>query len=68
LKETPEVATVFSKIGTAEIANDPMPVNAADTYVMLKPREQWPDSDKSKNELFDELERAANRLPGTSYG
>jgi cobalt-zinc-cadmium resistance protein CzcA len=68
LKEAPEVATVFSKIGTAEIANDPMPVNAADTYVMLKPRDRWPDSGKSKNELFDELEQLANRLPGTSYG
>jgi cobalt-zinc-cadmium resistance protein CzcA len=67
LKEVPEVATVFSKIGTAEIANDPMPVNAADTYVMLKPREQWPDGGKSKNELFEELEGVANRLPGTSY-
>jgi cobalt-zinc-cadmium resistance protein CzcA len=68
LKEVPEVATVFSKIGTAEIANDPMPVNAADTYVMLKPRDQWPDRAKSKNDLFEELERVANRLPGTSYG
>ncbi|QDW40704.1 CusA/CzcA family heavy metal efflux RND transporter [Bradyrhizobium sp. KBS0727] len=67
LKEVPEVASVFSKIGTAEIANDPMPVNAGDTYVMLKPREQWPDSGKSKNELFEELEAVANRLPGTSY-
>ncbi|OAE97374.1 cation transporter [Bradyrhizobium centrolobii] len=68
LKEVPEVATVFSKLGTAEVANDPMPPNAGDTYVMLKPKEQWPDPGKSKADVVEELERVANTLPGTTYG
>ena len=68
VKEVPEVATIFSKVGTAEIANDPMPPNVADTYVTLKPREEWPDPAKPKAELVAELERAANTLPGTTYG
>jgi cobalt-zinc-cadmium resistance protein CzcA len=68
LKPVAEVATVFSKLGTAEVANDPMPPNAADTYVMLKPKEQWPDRGKPKSEVVEELERAANTLPGSSYG
>ena len=47
-KTYPEVDYVFSKIGTAEIATDPMPPSVADTYVMLKPREAWPDPDRPK--------------------
>ncbi|WP_375314358.1 CusA/CzcA family heavy metal efflux RND transporter [Bradyrhizobium sp. A5] len=68
IKQVPEVATTFSKIGTAEIANDPMPPNVADTYVTLKPRDEWPDPAKPKDEVVAELERAANTLPGTAYG
>lgn len=56
IKEFPEVDTVFSKIGTAEIATDPMPPSVADTFVMLKPRSDWPDSHKLKEELIHELE------------
>ena len=68
VKQVPEVATIFSKIGTAEIANDPMPPNVADTYVTLKPRNEWPDPAKPKSEVVAELEHAANTLPGTAYG
>ncbi|EJN13900.1 heavy metal efflux pump, cobalt-zinc-cadmium [Bradyrhizobium sp. YR681] len=68
VKQVPEVATIFSKVGTAEIANDPMPPNVADTYVTLRPREEWPDPGKPKDEVVAELERAANTLPGTAYG
>ncbi len=46
LSQVPEVSVVFSKIGTAEIATDAMPPNVADTFVMLKPKEQWPDPTK----------------------
>ncbi|UVO25823.1 efflux RND transporter permease subunit [Bradyrhizobium arachidis] len=66
--QVPEVATIFSKIGTAEIANDPMPPNVADTYVTLKPRDAWPDPAKAKQEVVEDIERAANTLPGTAYG
>jgi cobalt-zinc-cadmium resistance protein CzcA len=63
----PEVERVFSKIGTAEIANDPMPPSVTDTFVMLKPREDWPDPRKSKAAFLEELEAVARRLPGNNY-
>ena len=49
VKSFPEVDAVFAKLGTAEIATDPMPPSVADTFVMLKPpRDQWPDPKRSK--------------------
>ena len=44
----PEVSHVFGKLGTAEVANDPMPPSVADTFVIMKPRAEWPDPRKSK--------------------
>jgi cobalt-zinc-cadmium resistance protein CzcA len=41
LEKFPEVDYVFSRLGTAEIASDPMGVNVADTYIMFKPLDQW---------------------------
>lgn len=41
LEKFPEVAYTFSRLGTAEIASDPMGVNVADTYIMFKPHDQW---------------------------
>ena len=46
LAKVPEVERVFARTGTAEIASDPMPPNISDSYVMLKPRDQWPDPKK----------------------
>lgn len=43
LSQVPEVERVFARTGTAEIASDPMPPNISDSYVMLKPKDQWPD-------------------------
>ena len=63
----PEVERVFSKLGTAEVASDPMPPSVGDTFVMLKPREQWPDPRKPKPELLAEIEAAITRLPGNNY-
>ena len=63
----PQVAFVFSKTGTAEIATDPMPPNAADTFIMFKPREQWPDPDLTKDTLLQQIEAAVRELPGNSY-
>ncbi len=65
--EIPEVKTVFAKIGTPEIATDPMPPNVADTFLMLKPRNQWPDPDKPKAQLVDEIRQAAQAVPGNNY-
>jgi cobalt-zinc-cadmium resistance protein CzcA len=67
IKEFPEVKDAFAKIGTAEIANDPMPPSVADGFVMLKPRSEWPDPGKTKAELVGELEAALLKLPGNNY-
>jgi cobalt-zinc-cadmium resistance protein CzcA len=63
----PEVKLVFSKIGTAEVATDPMPPSVADTFVILKPRDEWPDSGKSKAALVAELEALVANVPGNNY-
>ena len=63
----PEVAVVFSKTGTAEVAADPMPVNVSDAFIILKPREQWPDPAATKEELVRRVEEAVRRLPGNNY-
>lgn len=63
----PEVERVFSKIGTGEVASDPMPPSVTDTFVMLRPRAQWPDPRKPKATLLAEMEAAARRLPGNNY-
>ncbi len=67
LKTYPEVDYVFSKIGTAEIATDPMPPSVADTYVMLKPREQWPDPKRPKADLVAQLQQELPMMPGNNY-
>jgi heavy metal efflux system protein len=61
------VETVFSRIGTAEVATDPMPPNIADTYVMLKPRREWPDPDRPKEDLIDAIGERIARLLGSNY-
>ncbi|MDZ7804939.1 CusA/CzcA family heavy metal efflux RND transporter [Thiohalophilus sp.] len=67
LREFAEVKHVFSKIGTPEVATDPMPPNVADTFIIMKPREQWPDPRKPKPQLVRELEAAVTDLPGNKY-
>lgn len=67
IKAFPEVETVFAKIGTPEVATDPMPPNVADNFVMLKPRDQWPDPSRSKAELVSAMEEALETLPGNNY-
>ncbi|MCQ8182655.1 CusA/CzcA family heavy metal efflux RND transporter [Methylomonas sp. SURF-1] len=63
----PEIERIFARTGTAEIASDPMPPNISDGYIMLKPREQWPDPDESRNDLLAAIQAAANKLPGNLY-
>jgi cobalt-zinc-cadmium resistance protein CzcA len=67
MAQFPEVERVFAKLGTADIATDPMPPSVADTFVILKDRERWPDPRKPKDELVAELEAAAARVPGNNY-
>lgn len=63
----PEVKRVFAKIGTAEVATDPMPPSVADVFIMLHDREQWPDRRKSRVQLVAELEAAVAEVPGNNY-
>ncbi|GAB3374389.1 efflux RND transporter permease subunit [Azotobacter armeniacus] len=67
IKQFPEVERVFGKLGTAEVATDPMPPSVADTFLILKPRAQWPDPRKPKAALIAEIEAAVKRLPGNNY-
>ncbi|WP_428695969.1 efflux RND transporter permease subunit [Stenotrophomonas chelatiphaga] len=67
LLQVPEVAKVFSKIGTPEVASDPMPPSVADTFVMMKDRRDWPDPRKRRDVLLGELEAAVEQLPGNNY-
>ena len=63
----PEVKLVYSKIGTADVATDPMPPNVADTFVILKPRAQWPNPDKPKTVLIKEIKAKLVKEPGNKY-
>ena len=67
IKRLPEVETVFSKMGTAEIANDPMPPNVADTYIMLKPESAWPQPRRSHEALVKALQETVGAVPGNNY-
>lgn len=66
-EEFPEIKEIFGKIGTPEVATDPMPPNVADTFVMLQPRELWPNPSKPKAELVKEMEVIAKQVPGNNY-
>ncbi|MGY0641336.1 MAG: efflux RND transporter permease subunit [Paraglaciecola chathamensis] len=67
LMEYEQVLTVFAKTGTAEVATDAMPPNVTDTFVMLKPRAQWPDPNLSKAEFVETLERDLQAVTGNNY-
>lgn len=67
LATLPEVERVFARIGTAEVANDPMPPSIADTFVMLKDREHWPDPGKPKWKFLEEVEAVIGAVPGNNY-
>ena len=63
IKTFPEVATVFGKIGRAETATDPAPLSMIETIARLKPREQWPEPEKTIRELMQEMDQEL-RIPG----
>lgn len=62
----PEVAFIYSKTGTAEVASDPMPPNASDTFIILKPKTDWPDPELGKDELVAKIQRAIEKQPGNN--
>ena len=67
LSTLPEVAMVFSKTGTAEVATDPMPPNASDSFIMLKPKSEWPDGVDSKADVLERIEAKMATLVGNNY-
>ena len=67
IRKFPEVERVFAKIGTADVATDPMPPSVADNFIMLKDRKDWPDPKKPRDTLIAELNAAVNEIPGNNY-
>jgi cobalt-zinc-cadmium resistance protein CzcA len=67
IAQLPEVRFVFSKTGTAELAADPMPPNISDTFIIMKPRDEWPDPKLEKAELVAKIEKALSVLPGNAF-
>ena len=65
--EFPEVKEVAGKIGTAEVATDPMPPNVADTFILLRPKSQWPDPNRPKADLVAAIEKRVSDVPGNNY-
>lgn len=63
----PQVQHVYSKTGTAEMASDPMPPEDSDTFVILHPREKWPDPSEPKAQLVTRIMEKLSELPGNLY-
>src|SRR3546814_19268463 len=62
-----DLERIVAKIGTAEIATDPMPPSVADTFIMLKDRKDWPDPRKPRTDLVRQMHAAAQTIPGNNY-
>lgn len=67
MREVPEIARVFARIGTAEIASDPMPPSVADSFIIFKPESAWPKPRRSRAAVQEAIRTALERLPGNSY-
>ncbi len=64
----PQVSFVFSRGGTPDLAADPMPPSATDTYIILKPRSEWPDPELPKDNLIHDIAEQAEKIPGNKIG
>jgi len=67
IKKLPEVKLVFAKIGTAEVATDAVPPSVADNFIILKPRDEWPNPNKTKSQVVADLEKLVTPIPGNRY-
>tara|TARA_R110002072_G_scaffold295396_1_gene466328 strand:- start:2085 stop:5501 length:3417 start_codon:yes stop_codon:yes gene_type:complete len=67
VRSIPEVAFVYSKTGTAEMASDPMPPSTSDTFIILKPKDQWPNPKIAKTDIIARIEAAVEQVPGSRY-
>lgn len=63
----PEVAFIFSKTGTAEMASDPMPPHVSDTFIILNAQDKWPDPGLAKSDVIAKIAAAGAALPGNNY-
>lgn len=63
----PEVEHMFAKTGTAEAALDPMPQNISDSFVILKPKGEWPEGVDSKEDVIERIEAKLEPLVGNAY-
>ncbi|HSI28909.1 MAG: CusA/CzcA family heavy metal efflux RND transporter [Methylophilus sp.] len=63
----PEVEMVYSKAGTASLAADPMPPNASDNYIILKPKAEWPASVTTKQQVIDRIRQVTKQVVGNNY-
>ena len=68
ISKFPQVAFVFSRTGTPDLAADPMPPSSSDTYIIVKPQSEWPDPRLSKDDLIKQIEAEATKLPGNKVG
>ena len=66
LKNVPEIATIVSRVGSDELGLDPMGLNETDTFLVLKPKEQW--RMRSKEELIEEIRKVMAETPGIAFG
>ena len=65
MKNIPEITGVVARAGSDEIGLDPMGLNQTDTFLVLKPREEW--SMASKDALIDRIREVLDQMPGISY-
>ncbi|MFS1704676.1 efflux RND transporter permease subunit [Alteromonas sp. AMM-1] len=67
IKDMPEVERIFAKVGTADVATDAVPPSVADNFIILKPRNEWPDPNKTKAQVVDDLAALVEPIPGNRY-
>jgi len=67
IKQFPEVDKIFAKLGTAEIATDPMPPSVADNYIIMKPQSEWPEPKRTQAEVVKAMRAATAKVPGNNY-
>ena len=67
ISSLPEVSFIYSKTGTAEVATDPMPQNASDAFVILKPKDEWPAGVDSKDDIVERIEEKMGTLVGNGF-
>src|SRR3546814_20193126 len=65
--DMPEVKNYFSRVGTAEVATDPMPPNISDGYIMPKDKKDWPDLEKTKAELAVDTDKRLSSISATVF-